>query len=180
MTVNLAFQKTLSDKVQGLVRNGKGGIDRNIYMSKQLAKELKVMISERSKDDVSRDYLFLNNTNKNNRSVRSIQYLIKKVSKKANIRKVITPHTFRRSFATALYDQGEDIYKIQKLLGHTSVATTLRYIKMSSKDLETHDNPLNKLYGIEKKLKDKKRILFERVGNLETKVEKVFKKVSYI
>ena len=72
MTINLAFQKTLSDKVQGLVRNGKGGIDRNIYMSKQLAKELKAMISERSKDNISKDYLFLNSTNTNNRSVRSI------------------------------------------------------------------------------------------------------------
>jgi len=60
------------------------------------------------------------------------------------------------------------------------VATTLRYIKMSSKDLETHDNPLDKLYGIEKKLKDKKRVLFERIGNLETKVEKVFEKVFKI
>ena len=48
---------------------------------------------------------------------------------------------------------------------------------MSSKNLETHDNPLDKLYGIEKKLKDKKRVLFERIGNLETKVEKVFEKV---
>ena len=45
-----------------------------------------------------------------------------------------------------------------KLLGHSSIATTLRYIKMSYKDLEKHDNPLDELYGSEKKDKDEKKL----------------------
>ena len=67
-----------------------------------------------------------------------------------------------------------------KLLGHSSIATTLRYIKMSYKDLEKHDNPLDELYGSEKKDKDEKKLLDERIKNVETKVEKVLKKLSRI
>ena len=76
MTVNYAFQDDLSDKVQGLIQNGKGGIDRKFFMSKRLAKELKAMIEERKKSNISSIYLFLNSANSNKRSVRSIQYLI--------------------------------------------------------------------------------------------------------
>ena len=67
-----------------------------------------------------------------------------------------------------------------KLLGHSSIATTIRYIKMSFKDLEKHENPLDTLYGIEKKDKDEKKLLDEKVKNVETNVEKLLKKLSRI
>ena len=51
---------------------------------------------------------------------------------------------------------------------------------MSFKDLEKHENPLDTLYGIEKKDKDEKKLLDERIKNVETKVEKVFRKLSRI
>jgi len=46
--------------------------------------------------------------------------------------------------------------------------------------LEKHENPLDKLYGIQKKKKKNKKLLNERIENLEIKVEKVFQKVSRI
>ena len=51
---------------------------------------------------------------------------------------------------------------------------------MSYKDLEKQDNPLDELYESEKKDKDEKKLLDERIKNVETKVEKVLKKLSRI
>jgi integrase/recombinase XerD len=55
--------------------------------------------------------------------------LLKERSKKADLSKNITPHTFRRSFATLLYQKGAQLMTIQKLLGHSSVQTTESYIQ---------------------------------------------------
>jgi integrase/recombinase XerD len=54
--------------------------------------------------------------------------MIKERTKQAQIKKNITPHTFRRSFATLLYQKGAQLMTIQKLLGHSSVQTTEGYI----------------------------------------------------
>lgn len=73
------------------------------------------------------DYLFLNQRNKPIQA-EYIRWLLKERSKKAQISKNITPHTFRRSFATLLYQKGAQLMTIQKLLGHSSVQTTEGYI----------------------------------------------------
>jgi len=59
--------------------------------------------------------------------------MIKKYSEKANLKKHITPHVFRHSFATALLEENIDIRYIQKILGHSSVVTTQIYTKVNSK-----------------------------------------------
>ena len=51
---------------------------------------------------------------------------------------------------------------------------------MSFKDLEKHENPLDKFYGTEKKDKDEKKLLDEKVKNVETNVEKVLEKLLRI
>jgi integrase/recombinase XerD len=50
-------------------------------------------------------------------------------TEKAQIKKNITPHTFRRSFATLLYRKEAQLLTIQQLLGHSSVQTTEKYIQ---------------------------------------------------
>jgi site-specific recombinase XerD len=57
-----------------------------------------------------------------------IRWLLKERTAQAEIKKHITPHTFRRSFATLLYQKGAQLITIQKLLGHSSVQTTEGYI----------------------------------------------------
>ena len=49
-------------------------------------------------------------------------------TKLAKINKHITPHTFRRSFATLLHNKGTNLTTIQKLLGHSHITTTASYI----------------------------------------------------
>ena len=56
-----------------------------------------------------------------------IFHIIKDLAAKAGIKKNISPHTFRHSFATHLLDGGADIRTVQELLGHSSVTTTQIY-----------------------------------------------------
>jgi len=76
----------------------------------------------------SKDYLFTNCHGKQ-LTREYIVKLIKQRSLLAQIKKKITPHTFRRSFATLLYQNGAQLLTIQKLLGHSSVQTTEKYIQ---------------------------------------------------
>jgi len=72
------------------------------------------------------DYLFLNRRGKKLTRV-MIVTIIKQLTEKAGIRKKISPHTFRHSFATHLLKNGADLRSIQMMLGHESITTTEIY-----------------------------------------------------
>ena len=78
-------------------------------------------------DPHSQDYLFLNQRG-HPLKAEYLRWLLKARTKQAQIKKKITPHTFRRSFATLLYQKGAQLMTIQRLLGHASVQTTEGYI----------------------------------------------------
>ncbi|MBS1642577.1 MAG: site-specific tyrosine recombinase XerD [Bacteroidetes bacterium] len=72
------------------------------------------------------DILFLNKFGKNLSRI-MIFYIIKELAAKAGIRKKISPHTFRHSFATHLVEGGADLRAVQEMLGHESITTTEIY-----------------------------------------------------
>ncbi|MFN5795186.1 MAG: site-specific tyrosine recombinase XerD [Bacteroidota bacterium] len=109
---------------------GKGNKERLIPISKTALKQY-----NRYKDLVRvhqnvfkgyEDYLFLNNRGKNLSRV-MIFLMIKSLVEKAGIRKKISPHTFRHSFATHLVEGGADLRAVQEMLGHESILTTEIY-----------------------------------------------------
>ncbi|MBI5858548.1 MAG: site-specific tyrosine recombinase XerD [Sphingobacteriales bacterium] len=72
------------------------------------------------------DILFLNKRGSKLSRV-MIFYIIKEMAKKAGIKKTVSPHTFRHSFATHLVEGGADLRAVQEMLGHASISTTEIY-----------------------------------------------------
>jgi len=108
-----------SDYKKGSLRiHGKGNKVRHILIPDFLVKYFRTD---------SQEYLFKTRTNK--KLVASqIRMIISRKAEKAGIKKNVTPHTFRRSFATISNKIGINLTTIQKLLGHSHITTTTSYI----------------------------------------------------
>jgi site-specific recombinase XerD len=89
-------------------------------------------------------------------SAESVRAFLKRSCKRAKIKKRVTPHTLRHSFATHLLEEGVDLRHIQELLGHSRPETTMIYTHVRKKDLLAIKSPLDRaLGGLKKTLPDK-------------------------
>jgi len=78
-------------------------------------------------------------------TVRSIQLIMKDAVIKAGIKKRVSVHTLRHSFATHLLENGTDLRYIQALLGHESSKTTEIYTHITTKGFDQIINPMDNL-----------------------------------
>ncbi len=78
---------------------------------------------------------------------RAIQKAIKISARRTGIKKDVHVHTLRHSFATHLLEDGVDVRKIQKLLGHSNLQTTQIYTQVSSEEIKKIKSPLDTLKG---------------------------------
>ena len=124
------------------VERGKGGHQRYTCLSSKLLKELR----QYYRICRPRPYLFPSSYKDrkgqplSNQAIRSIYY---KACKKVGIKNAAGPHTLRHSFATHLLEAGYDIRKIQVLMGHTKLSTTMIYLHVSRETLSKVPSPLD-------------------------------------
>jgi integrase/recombinase XerD len=111
-----------------VVVTGKGNKQRLVPVSKKALKEIDIYKEDRNRLPVIRDQnvLFLNR--RGGHLTRAMIFtIIKDLASKAGIRKNISPHTFRHSFATHMIEAGADLRAVQEMLGHESILTTEIY-----------------------------------------------------
>lgn len=123
---------------------GKGNKERLVPIGKNAAKLIKTYISSiRSQVQTKKgaeDVLYLNRRGSALSRV-MVFYIIKDLAKKAGIKKVLSPHSFRHSFATHLVEGGADLRAVQEMLGHESITTTEIYTHLDRQFLR--DNILS-------------------------------------
>ena len=124
---------------EGFIKvTGKGNKQRLVPISDLNKRVIKsYMDNSRKKlkiEEKSKDILFLNRRGKK-LSRAMIFTIIKRLAKLSDIKKNISPHTFRHSFATHLLKNGADLKTIQQLLGHQSITTTEIYMHIDNKML---------------------------------------------
>ncbi|MFH1332188.1 MAG: site-specific tyrosine recombinase/integron integrase [archaeon] len=121
------------------VKSGKGNKDRITILSQTVVNGLRRYILTLDKNE---QYLFPNSKG-SNLSVRNIQKLVQKAASKAGIKKNVSPHVLRHSFATHLLEGGTDIRLIQELLGHSQLSTTQIYTHVSREQISRIKSPLD-------------------------------------
>jgi integrase/recombinase XerD len=113
---------------------GKGDKERLVPIGSDAIKCIKIykdtVRSHQSVSEKNQDILFLNRRG-NALSRVMIFYIIKSLATVAGITKVISPHTFRHSFATHLVEGGADLRAVQEMLGHESITTTEIYTHLN-------------------------------------------------
>lgn len=112
---------------------GKGDKQRIVPIGEMAAEAVTEYMNARidATDDASQAILFLNKFAKPLSRI-SVFSMVKKQAMLAGIRKEISPHTFRHSFATHLIENGADLRVVQEMLGHESILTTEIYTHIDS------------------------------------------------
>lgn len=132
------------DRKQIHVRSGKGKKDRYVVLSNLLIQKFHTYLSE-VKPQV---YLFEGLTPREPMGARSIQYVIVEALRKTDIKKKVSMHTLRHTFATHLLEDGIDVHSIQRQLGHSDIKTTIIYLHVAQISTRIVHSPLDSLYNI--------------------------------
>ena len=118
---------------------GKGSKQRLVPISRSAINEIELYLQQdRSNIDIKpgyEDYLFISAHRRKNLSRIMVFHIVKELAEAAGIKKNISPHTFRHSFATHLLENGANLRVIQSMLGHESIGTTEIYTHIDANRL---------------------------------------------
>lgn len=136
--INLKLTDVKSDSNLLLIQQSKGNKDRLVALPDKLLSLLREYYIEYK----PKIFLF-EGTNDEQYSERSVQLVLKKSMKKANIVTKGSVHTLRHSYATHLIKSGIDIRVVQELLGHSDIRTTMIYTHITDIDKKSTPSPLD-------------------------------------
>ena len=139
--LNLTPENIDSERMLIHINGAKGKKDRISLLSDNLLQLLRQYYKEYRPNK----YLFEGQSG-GKYSASSVASILKKAAGKAKLRKVVTPHMLRHSFATHLLEQGTDLRYIQELLGHGSSKTTEIYTHVSKKAIDNIRNPIDDFF----------------------------------
>ena len=137
---------------EGFIKvEGKGSKQRLIPISPRAIRELHLYFIDRNQISIKKDYedyVFISKRGKNISRI-MVFHIIKTLAEAIGLKKTISPHTFRHSFATHLLEGGANLRAIQCMLGHESIGTTEIYThidknRLRSEIIEHH--PRNKIF----------------------------------
>lgn len=139
--VRLKLEDIDSKRMLIHVKQGKGRKDRYTLLSEIALQMLRKYVSIEKPEE----WIFPGGKNNNHITERSVQKIFSKACKKAKIRKHVTVHSLRHSFATHLLERGTDLRFIQELLGYQSSKTTEIYTHVSKSNICKIKSPLDKI-----------------------------------
>lgn len=139
--LNLVPTDIDSERMVIQINGAKGKKDRISLLSDNLLQ----MLRQYYKKYHPKQYLFEGQKG-GKYSPTSVANILKKATLKAGIKKTVTPHMLRHSFATHLLEQGTDLRYIQELLGHESSKTTEIYTHVSKKAIDKIINPIDEFF----------------------------------
>lgn len=127
---------------------GKGSKERFVPVSPRALQLIGLWLEQRSMMNVApedADILFLNRRGRRLTRV-MIFYIVRDLAERAGIRRKVSPHTLRHSFATHLLEGGANLRSIQELLGHESLTTTELYVHLDRRHLRATLEQFHPLY----------------------------------
>lgn len=138
--LNLKLTDIDSQRKQIKVEQGKGKKDRFTVLSDKILPLLRAYYME-----YKPKYFLFESPEGAKYSTTSVHIILNQAIKKAGIKKRVTMHTLRHSFATHLLEQGTDLRYIQSLLGHESTKTTQIYTHVTTKGFDQIKSPFDNL-----------------------------------
>lgn len=139
--LNLVFKDIQSNRGLILIRAAKGNKDRAVPLSPKILDLLRLYYAKYK----PLTYLFEGEEKGSPYSSTSFQKVLKKSVKLAGIKKPVTLHWLRHSYATHLLERGTDLRYIQEILGHKSSRTTEIYTHVSNKNIREIQSPFDDL-----------------------------------
>lgn len=136
--INLELRHIDINRRQIFIKNAKGRKDRYVIIAESFLPLLHNYIRT-----YEPNRYFVEGHNQKQYSAESVRQFLRRSCKLAKIRKHVTPHTLRHSYATHLLENGIDLRYIQELLGHAKPETTMIYTHVAKKDLLMIKSPLD-------------------------------------
>ena len=118
-----------------LIRRGKGAKERQVPLNTELRRVVTEYLEASPEEMSSEPALFVTRSGKR-LGPRAVQRMVAGAAQRAGIERRVTPHVLRHTFATRFLQKGGDLATLRAILGHSSIATTSRYLHANAAQMQ--------------------------------------------